>query len=111
MVENSARMGAYILDGLRALMDEHPIIGNVRGRGLLLGIELVSDRDTKTRYPKETQLSKRLAAAFEAESLILNAGDERLSIGPPLCITQAEADELINKLDRAFGRVERGLAG
>ena len=109
MVQNSARVGERLLEGLRSLMDEHPIIGNVRGRGLLLGIELVSNRATKARYPKEAQLSKRLAAAFEAESLILNAGDERISIGPPLCITPDEADELVTKLDRAFARVERDL--
>ena len=111
MVDNSAQVGAQILDGLRSLMDERPIIGNVRGRGLLLGVELVADRDTKARYPSDVRLRERLAAAFEAESLILNPGGDRLSIGPPLCITPAEADELLVKLDRAFARVEQGLAG
>ena len=109
LVDNSASVGAHIVDRLNDLADEHPMIGNVRGRGLLMGVELVADRDTKTRFPKDVQLGKRLSDAFEAESLILRCGDERIGIGPSLCITQEEADELVNRLDRAITKVERGL--
>ena len=109
LVDNSAEVGAHILDRLNDLADEHPMIGNVRGRGLLMGIELVSDRDTKTRFPKDVQLGMRLSDAFESESLILRCGDDRVGIGPSLCITQEEADELVDRLDRAFTKVERGL--
>ena len=107
--DNSAEMGAHIVERLDDLANEHPMIGNVRGRGLLIGVELVADRDTKTRFPKDVQLGNRLSDAFESESLILRCGDDRIGIGPPLCITLEEADELVNRLDRAFTRVERGL--
>ena len=107
LVQNSEQTGAYILERLEDLAGEHRIIGNVRGRGLLMGIELVSDRDSKTRYPKDVQLGNRLSDAFESEGLILRCGDERVSLGPPLCITRDEADELVAKLDRSLSAVER----
>ena len=109
LVNNSAEVGAHIVDRLNDLADEHPMIGNVRGRGLLMGIELVADRDTQTRFPKDVQLGERLSDAFESESLILRCGDERVGIGPPLCLTTEEADKLVDRLDRAFTSVERGL--
>ena len=109
LVQNSEQIGAYILERLEDLAGEHRIIGNVRGRGLLMGIELVSDRDSKTRFPKDVQLGNRLSDAFESEGLILRCGDERVSLGPPLCITRDEADELVAKLDRSLSAVERNL--
>ena len=109
LVDNSAAVGAHILERLNDLADEHPMIGNVRGRGLLMGVELVADRDTKTRFPKDVQLGNRLSDAFESENLILRCGDDRIGIGPSLCITHEEADELVNRLDRAFTKVERNL--
>ncbi len=109
LVDNSASVGAHIVDRLNDLANEHPMIGNVRGRGLLMGVELVADRDTKTRFPKDVQLGNRLSDAFESENLILRCGDERIGIGPSLCITHEEADELVNRLDRAITKVERGL--
>ena len=109
LVENSRAVGAHLLGRLTALAEDHQMIGNVRGLGLLIGMELVADRDTKARYPKDVQLGKRLSQAFEEERLILSGNDERVTIGPPLCITQEEADELVTKLDRAFSKVEAGL--
>ena len=109
LVDNSASVGAHIVGRLNDLANEHPMIGNVRGRGLLMGVELVADRDTKTRFSKDVQLGNRLSDAFESESLILRCGDERIGIGPSLCITHEEADELVNRLDRAITKVEGGL--
>jgi adenosylmethionine-8-amino-7-oxononanoate aminotransferase len=109
LVDNSASVGAHIVDRLNDLAGEHPMIGNVRGRGLLMGVELVADRDTRTRFPKDIKLGNRLSDAFESESLILRCGDDRIGIGPSLCITHEEADELVNRLDRAITKVEGGL--
>src|SRR5205823_2914405 len=53
LVANAADVGAYLFDGLRALQEKHPIIGDVRGRGLMIGIELVRDRVTKERADTE----------------------------------------------------------
>jgi adenosylmethionine-8-amino-7-oxononanoate aminotransferase len=109
LVDNSASVGAHIVDRLNDLAGEHPMIGNVRGRGLLMGVELVADRDTRTRFPKDIKLGNRLSDAFESESLILRCGDDRIGIGPSLCITHEEADELVDRLDRAITKVERSL--
>ena len=111
LVENARSVGAYLLEKLTKLADEHAIIGNVRGIGLLLGIELVADRDTGARFSKETRLAKRLTAAFRSEGLILRSDDDRVSIGPPLCITSEEADEIVAKMDRAFFRIESEVLG
>ena len=109
LAENARSVGAHLLEGLTGLADEHPIIGNVRGIGLLLGIELVADRDTRTRFPKETRLANRLTAAFQSEGLILRSDDDRVSIGPSLCITSEEADEIVAKMHRALSKVETDL--
>ncbi len=109
LAENARAVGAHLLEKLTALADEHPIIGNVRGIGLLLGIELVADRDSRARFPKQTKLGKRLTAAFQSEGLILRSGDDRVSIAPPLCVTTAEADEIVAKIDRALSKVENLL--
>ena len=105
LVENSRAMGERIRANLTALADEHPMIGCVRGAGLLIGVELVADRDTRARFPKEARMGERLREAFNAEGLLHSPGDERVVIGPPLCITEDEADELVARIDRAFGRV------
>ena len=109
MVENSRRVGEYMLERLNDLAADHPIVGNVRGKGLLMGMEFVADRDTRTRFPKDVQLGKRLSDAFESEGLILRAGDERVSLGPPLCVTREDADEIVRKLDRALAAVEKSV--
>lgn len=105
LVENSRKMGERIRENLTALADEHPMIGHVRGLGLLIGVELVADRDSGARFPKEARLGERLREAFAAEGLLHSPGGERVVIGPPLCITEEEADDLVARIDRAFGRV------
>ena len=109
IVDNSRDVGMHLLEDLKDLADEHTIIGNARGVGLLIGMEIVANKETSARFPKETRIAERLNEAFEAERLILRCGGDRVTIGPPLCMTHVEVDELVDKLDRAFERVERGL--
>jgi len=110
MVENSAEMGAYFLDGLREIGAKHPMIGNVSGLGLLVGIDLVKDRDTKEAFPKSAKVAERLIGEFEKRSLILRPSDTSITMGPPLCITRGEVDEIVTGVDEALGEVERQLA-
>ena len=110
LVENSDRVGAYFLEQLRSLQDDHPIIGDVRGIGLLLGVEFVEDRDTRARFPAEVELGDRLNRAFAEEGLILRTpSGNMLAMGPPLCTSAADVDEIVERLDRAIGNVEKGL--
>ena len=110
MVQNSAETGAYFLEQLEGLQDEHPIIGNVRGRGLQLGIELVKDRDTKEAYPDELRLGERLMEKFRKHGLILRSSGKSIGFGPPLCITRDDVDEIVAGVDRSLGEIEKELS-
>ena len=108
MVGNSARMGAYLLDGLKELQEKHRMIGDVRGLGLMCGLELVKDRETKETYPADAELGSRLTAGFQANGLHLRGGDN-MNVAPPLCVTSGEIDEIITIMDRVFTQVARDL--
>ena len=71
LVENAAQMGAYLLEQLGSLQDEHPTIGNVRGIGLINAVEIVKDRQTKERFPQEMGVEELLAKKFAEHRLIL----------------------------------------
>ncbi|GBD11849.1 Taurine--pyruvate aminotransferase [bacterium HR23] len=109
LVENSARMGRYLLEQLEDLKEKHPIIGDVRGKGLLAGIELVRDRKSKERWPQEANLRERFLTKFLREGLYLRPYGDTIALAPPLCITRSEIDEICHILDKAIGEVEEEL--
>ena len=104
LVGNSARQGAYLLDGLKELQEKHQMIGMVRGLGLMCGMELVQDRETKEHYPAEAELGNRLTAGFQENGLHLRGGDY-MNVAPPLCVTSSEVDEIISIMDKVFTQV------
>lgn len=106
LVDNSRDVGAYFLDGLKELKEKHELIGDVRGIGLMLAIELVTDRESKARFPSEFGLSGRLIGKFRRSGLILRPGGNIISISPPLCITRPDVDEIVSVLDRVIGEIE-----
>ena len=108
LVGNSARMGAYLLDGLKELQEKHQMIGDMRGLGLMCGMELVKDRETKETYPAEAELGSRLTAGFQANGLHLR-GSDNMNVAPPLCVTSSEIDEIVTIMDRVFTEVGREL--
>ena len=109
MVANSAEVGAYLQGRLLELQEKHQIIGAVKGLGLMLGLELVTDRDTKARFTDESKIADRITQGFKKRGLILHAGREAITIGPPLCITRDEADEVVTIIDETLGDVESQL--
>jgi adenosylmethionine-8-amino-7-oxononanoate aminotransferase len=108
MVENSAQMGSYLLDGLKELKEKHPIIGDARGLGLMCALEMVQDRQTKEHFPAEAELGTRLTQAFSENGIILSGGNA-INVAPPLCITRGEVDELLSAMDRGIGQTAREL--
>ena len=108
LVGNSARMGAYLLDGLKELQEKHQMIGDVRGLGLMCGMELVKDRETKETYPASADLGNRLTSGFQANGLHLR-GSDNMNVMPPLCVTSSEIDEIISTMDKVFTEVGRDL--
>jgi len=100
--ENSRVVGARLKSGLERLMASHAIIGDVRGKGLILGVELVRDRGTKE--PAKQAAADVMEAAREMGVLIGKGGLEGnvLRIKPPMCITAEDADFAVDVLDTAF---------
>jgi adenosylmethionine-8-amino-7-oxononanoate aminotransferase len=109
LVENSANIGQYFLTKLKELEEIHPVIGDCRGLGLLLGVELVKDRKTKESFSPKSGLGDRLSKAFRANGLILFATEKGFSVGPPLCITKEEVDKIVVKIDKSLLEIEGEL--
>jgi alanine-glyoxylate transaminase / (R)-3-amino-2-methylpropionate-pyruvate transaminase len=103
--ENARRVGARLLQGLRRLQSRHRLIGEVRGLGLMLGVELVADRET--RAPAVLQTLEVLERAREMGVLVGKGGLEGnvLRIKPPMCITVEDAEFAVDVLDRAIAAV------
>jgi len=100
MVEMAAASGAYMMARLRAWMDRYPQIGEVRGKGLMVGVELVVDRESKTPHPALRDLI--VEQAFAAGLLTLGCGVNSLRLVPPLNIPRELLDEGLDLLDRAI---------
>lgn len=109
LVDNAAKVGAYFKDQLEDLKSDHPMIGDVRGKGLYIGVEFVSDRKTKARFPEEAKISERMNAKLRKNGIFFWTDPNFLLIGPPLCITQEEVDEIVHAIDLSFWELEGEL--
>jgi 4-aminobutyrate aminotransferase len=109
LMSNAATVGAHMMTGLRELAEKHRLIGDVRGRGLMIGVELVRDRKTKERAPAERDAA--VAAAFNRGLLLLGAGKNAIRFSPPLVLTRDQADTALRIFDEALTEVERGKVG
>ena len=95
LLENGRRMGARLMEGLRSLAD-HPLVGDVRGRGMLAAIELVTDKAAKTPLPAASAPSQRLFdRAWEAGLIVRAFANGVLGYAPPLSCTQDDVDEIV----------------
>jgi len=105
--ENARITGGHFKNGLERLMASHPLIGDVRGRGLMLGVELVRDR--KTREPAAPQTALLLEKARDLGVLIGKGGlyGNVLRLKPPLCITREDVDFALEVLDLCLGEIEK----
>jgi 4-aminobutyrate aminotransferase len=104
LTANAAEVGAHMKAGLTALMDAHPLIGDVRGRGLMIGVELVRDRTTKERAIPERDAV--VNAAFRRGLLLLGAGKNSVRFSPPLVLTREQADTAVRVFGEALTEVE-----
>ena len=106
LVQNAAEVGAYFKEQLEGLAIDHPLVGDVRGIGLLLAVELVSDRKSKALFPPEAKVPDRLNEKFKNRGLIFRVNSNILNIGPPLCITKSEVDEIVHAIDLSLWELE-----
>jgi len=103
LVANSARVGAVMLDALKKLQDKYRFIGDVRGRGLMIGVELVADHETKV--PLDRTITLALFHEALARGLVTMSYSHIIRINPPLVITEDEALRGVDILDQSFGAI------
>jgi 4-aminobutyrate aminotransferase len=99
-MENAARQGARLIAGLTGMSRRHPLIGEVRGLGLMIGIELVLDRTSRRRAVTETK--SVVSECFRRGLLILTCGENTLRLCPPLMIDDSQSDAALAILDSAL---------
>jgi 4-aminobutyrate aminotransferase len=97
LIANAAAVGEHLMSGLRELQKKHQIIGDVRGKGLMIGIELVRNRQTKERAVEER--NALVQAVFRRGVLVLGAGKNAIRLAPPLVFTRDQADAVLRVLD------------
>jgi 4-aminobutyrate aminotransferase len=97
LLENTRRMGERLMDGLRRLEAKHPVIGDVRGRGLFIGVELVRDR--ASREPAPDVVDALVQRAFRKGLLLLPCGEGVLRLAPPLVIDDYDVDTALAILE------------
>ena len=103
-IANAARVGAHILRHIGDWPQRHRIVGDIRGRGLMIGIEFVQDQGTKEKAP---DLRDRvIQMAFQKGLLILGAGENSIRLAPPLMIDEEQAEFAVATLDSCISAVE-----
>jgi 4-aminobutyrate aminotransferase len=95
-LENAKKMGQYLFEKLQYLCRQYPFIGDLRGKGLMIGLEIVQDHQSK--LPDETTRDAIVYEAFLRGLLLLGAGKNVIRISPPLCLNTIEIDEAISIL-------------
>jgi 4-aminobutyrate aminotransferase len=101
LVDNAARVGKHLLEKLQALESKHDAVGDVRGLGLMIAVDLVEDK--KSRKPAKALVDPVLEAAFEHGLILLGCGESSIRFAPPLIVTKEEADVAVRLLDEARG--------
>jgi 4-aminobutyrate aminotransferase-like enzyme len=110
LVERSAELGAYFKSGLLELQKRHALIGDVRGLGMMVGLELVKDRTT--RVPASEEGARVVSAALRRGVIATNYGGSYhnvIKMSPPLTITKDQLDYALEALDKSFSEVEATL--
>jgi 4-aminobutyrate aminotransferase len=102
---NAARVGEFMLGRLRGWTQSHPLVGDVRGRGLMIGIELVKDKTT--REPAAALRNRVETLAFERGLMVLGCGETSLRLSPPLIVSEQEATVALDILEEALTLVEK----
>jgi adenosylmethionine-8-amino-7-oxononanoate aminotransferase len=114
LVEASRDKGERLLKLLTAGLGEHPFVGDVRGLGLMMGIELVADRSTKAPFPRSEKVTERVLAAARDDGLLLypstgcvdGTDGDLVMLGPPFVITD---EEIVDAAARTRAAIDRAL--
>ena len=105
LMANAARVGGLMLERLRGWVKSHPLVGDVRGRGLMIGVELVKNKTT--REPAAELRNRVETLAFERGLMVLGCGETTLRLSPPLVVNEQEATVALDILEEALSIVEK----
>jgi adenosylmethionine-8-amino-7-oxononanoate aminotransferase len=114
----AASIGSSLMKKLQGLEKRHELIGEVRGRGLLIGVELVADRATREPFDRSARVTDRLVQELRRRNVLVAPGvppshtgkvGDHIQISPPFVISESEVDILVGALDESLGVVEREL--
>ena len=100
MVENAAAQGDYLFEGLQTLR-KYPIVGDIRGKGLLAAVELVKDKKTRQPFAPSEQMPLRITNHLQELGLLVRTF-QVIEVGPPLCAGRAEVEAIVEALDRTI---------
>ena len=92
----AAEKGTYLLDGLQAALGDHPHVGEVRGLGLMVGVEIVKDRETKEEFAAEEKVGPRVHQAAQQRGLFSRLRGDVYCLAPPVVITTEQLDQVID---------------
>lgn len=117
LIENAHDVGNYLLDQMKEKLLPFSFVGDVRGKGLLLGVEIVKDKETKEPYPVEKHMAETITQILVKKGIIVYPGTgnadgingDQFIVAPPLITTKAQADDIVNALVAGFNEVERDL--
>ncbi len=107
LVENAATVGGYFHEQLNAMFNQHPHVGEVRGHGLLAGVQLMADSADKTFLDPSRKMAARIVASAYKKGLICRAlpSVNSIAFSPPLTLTKAEADEILGVFKESLNEV------
>jgi hypothetical protein len=116
LVEASAHKGERLLAGLRTRLGEHPQVGDIRGAGLLVGLELVADRGSREPFPRAARVTETVVRAARERGLLVYSGTgnangvdgDTILLGPPFVITDLEIERVIDGLAESIGTIPVG---
>ena len=106
-MQNAKEVGEYAMDALEEIKTRHPSIGEVRGKGLMIGVEFVKDRETKEPAKKLTD--RIVDLGYEHGLLMLSCGKSVIRIAPPLSMSKSEMDEGLRLFEDALTMAEKEL--
>lgn len=111
LVGNSRRTGDYLIARLRAELGDHPLVGEIRGAGLLVGVELDADKESRAPFEDAMAVSGRLGKLCLENGLIVRGalGKAVAALAPPLIVTEADADEIVERLGRSLDQLHDAL--
>jgi 4-aminobutyrate aminotransferase len=104
-MKSAEKVGRHVLERLQSWPARHPIVGDVRGMGLMIGIEVVKDQ--KSKAPAKDERDKIVDLAFQRGVLLLGCGENTLRFAPPLVVTEEQADVGLDILEECISLVEK----